>query len=276
MEARELSLFTDDEQRPQRRKPAGGSGNPIVFRDYESYVAKFRTANFAKTTDDTYTPQDVYEAVLRYVGTVTDLSGREILRPFYPGGDYERAGYPEDGVVVDNPPFSQFTRICRFYSARGIPFFLFGPGMTIFSCCSCCTAVVADTQITFDNGAVVKCNFASNLFGDTVAMTSPELAAMIAACPSQRQPPKLPKYEYPPEVLSVSDMQTLCRGGVDFSVGRSECRIIRNLDLHPKKGGLYGNHLLLAEAKAEAKADCTVRIGLSARERRMVERLGKS
>jgi hypothetical protein len=87
-----------------KRTPKGGSSNPIVFHDYESYIAKFREQ--AKTTDDTYTPPDVYEAVVKYVGTIYDLTDKVILRPFYPGGDYRNAEYPEDGVVIDNPPFS--------------------------------------------------------------------------------------------------------------------------------------------------------------------------
>ncbi len=101
---RQLSLFDDteenkagtpldqfeapeEEQTPKRLK--GGSQNPIVFHDYESYVAKFREG--PKTTDDTYTPKDVYEAVLQYVGEVYDMTGKQVLRPFYPGGDYENA-----------------------------------------------------------------------------------------------------------------------------------------------------------------------------------------
>ena len=94
----------------QRVKPSGGSQNPIVFQDYDSFVAKFSVAN-AKTTDDCYTPKDVYEAVVEYVSTITDMSGKQILRPFYPGGDYMNAEYPEDGVVIDNPPFSMFTKM---------------------------------------------------------------------------------------------------------------------------------------------------------------------
>ena len=39
----QLSLFPDEETRPQVRRPTrnGGSGNPIVFHDYESFIAKF-------------------------------------------------------------------------------------------------------------------------------------------------------------------------------------------------------------------------------------------
>ena len=101
---RQLSLFDDTEEKkagtpldqfetPEEEQAAkklkGGSQNPIVFHDYESYVAKFKDE--PKTTDDTYTPKDVYEAVLQYVGEVYDMTGKQVLRPFYPGGDYENA-----------------------------------------------------------------------------------------------------------------------------------------------------------------------------------------
>ena len=138
----------------------GGSGNPIVFHDYDGFVAKFQ--NKEKTTDDTYTPQDIYEAVLAYVRTIYPMDVKEILRPFYPGGDYERAEYPENGVVIDNPPFSIFKKICRFYSERKIPFFIFGPGLTIFSCLEYCSAVVVAPSIEFSNGAIIKCGFAAS------------------------------------------------------------------------------------------------------------------
>lgn len=70
------SLFPDLDTIPQPRRPksaTGGSGNPIVFHDYESYIAKFRDVE--KTTDDTYTPRDVYEAVCQYVDETVGLAG---------------------------------------------------------------------------------------------------------------------------------------------------------------------------------------------------------
>lgn len=278
----ELDLFGQEVMR-QRRKPTGGSTNPIVFRDYDAYLAKF-TGGHAKTTDDTYTPRDVFEAVVEYVSTITDMSGRQILRPFYPGGDYINAEYPENGIVIDNPPFSMFTKICRFFTAQGIPFFLFGPGLTIASCCKYCTAVIIAEQITFDNGATVRSNFASNLYGDTIITTAPLLSDLIARCHSQKPKNPLPSFEYPPEILSVSDMQSIARNGVEFSVSRSEAVIIRDLDLHPKKGGLFGDHFLLSQAKAKEKqiakeqrkdkAKSGLQVSLSPRERRISEKLG--
>lgn len=227
--------------------------NPIVFHDYESFLAKFKEN--PKTTDECWTPKDVYEAVLKYVGEIYSLEGKQILRPFYPGGDYERAEYPADGVVVDNPPFSIFTKICRFYTERNIPFFLFGPALTIFSCCRHgATAVVIARSIEFSNGAKVPCNFASNLFGDILATTAPRLDELIAACPSQDTKVNLPKYSYPDNLLSVSDLQVIARGGVEFGVEREYCTRVRNLEAMPKGKGLFGDHYLLSSAKAKAKA----------------------
>ena len=150
----QLNLFGEEELRPKAKRPARGSQSSIVFHDYESFLAKF--ADNPKTTDDCFTPKDVYEAVVQYVGTVIDLSDKVILRPFFPGGDYENAEYPENGVVIDNPPFSLFTKICAFYSARQIPFFIFGNGLTIGRCYKFCTAVVVDSLIVFENGAKVQ------------------------------------------------------------------------------------------------------------------------
>lgn len=209
----QLTLFQEaDIPRPPKPKArSGGSANSIVFHDYESFIAKF--ADNPKTTDDCFTPQDVYEAVVRYVGTIVDLTDKVILRPFFPGGDYEHSDYPDNGVVIDNPPFSIFTKCCAFYARHHIPFFLFGPGLTITSCCKYCTAVIVADQITFENGAKVKCNFASNLYGDKIITTAPLLNEYITACESQNQKANLAKYRYPDEVLDVSAVQTICRGG---------------------------------------------------------------
>lgn len=270
---RQLTLFGDgdiEKPKPKRPQRSGGSQNPIVFKDYESFLAKFQYQE--KTTDDTYTPKDVYEAVVEYVGTVVDLSDKVILRPFYPGGDFENAEYPENGIVIDNPPFSIFTKICAWYTAREIPFFLFGPALTIFSVCDFCTAVIISHSITFENKIASNCNFASNLYGDTIVTTAPYLNDLLEQCPSQGEKVNLPSYEYPAELLSVSDLQSIARGGILFSVKRDESMVVRSIDNHPKSG-LFGNHLLIAKAKAKAKAVIPVR--LSQREQRIISELNK-
>lgn len=274
----QLALFGDEVMAScatvARKVRSGGSSNPIVFRDYDSFMAKF--ADNPKTTDECWTPEDVYNAVVEYVGTITDMSGRQILRPFYPGGDYLNAEYPDDGIVIDNPPFSMFTSIVQFYTRERIPFFLFGPGMSIMSAAPYCTCVFISETLRFTNGASVRVNFASNLFGDTIATTAPLLDRLIRKCPSQDTKANLPNYEYPPEVVSASDLQTICRGGIEFALRRGECMILRTLDNHPKKN-LFGNHLLTTcangEAKAKAKAKDIKYIELSERERKIIGRL---
>ena len=275
---RQATLFNIDEvPTAVRRSPKGGSGNPIVFHDYESYVAKFQ--NKEKTTDDTYTPPDVYDAVLHYVGTIYDMKGKEVLRPFYPGGDYRHAVYPDDGVVVDNPPFSIFTEICKFYSEAKIPFFLFGPGLTIFSALRYCSVVVVSRQITFSNGAKVKCNFATNLIGDIWVTTAVALDRALEKCKSQDNAKKLKKYSFPCELLSVSDFQTISRGNEDFSIKKTDGIIVRDLDLLPKSGWLFGAHILVntkcghAVQRAVERATVAIPVNLSKREQRIIEKL---
>ena len=228
----------------------------------------------------------MYEAVVRYVGTVIDLTDKVILRPFFPGGDYENAEYPENGVVIDNPPFSLFTKICAFYSARQIPFFIFGNGLTIGRCYKFCTAVVVDSLIVFENGAKVQCNFASNLYGDAIAVTAPLLSQMIAACPSQDTKVNLPSFQYPQQLVTISDLQKICKGGTEFRIERSQAHIVGNLDNFPKKSGLFGAQLLVSDEKAAEKDKAKVftkevleqdiPVPLSDRERKIIERLNQN
>lgn len=178
------------------------------------------------------------------------------------------------GAATSSPPFSIFSKICKFYTARHIPFFLFGPGMTIATVSTYATAVIINTGLVFENGANVRVNFASSLFPGVALMTAPRLNDLIKACPSQNQKKELSIYETPDELLSVSDLQTICNGGIDFVVRRSECVRVRSLDLHPKRGGLFGDHFLIAQAQAKAKAKRAIHIPLSEREQRIVERLG--
>ena len=54
-----------------KKRRGGKSMNPIVFHDYEGFLAKFKEN--PKTTDECWTPKDVYEAVLKYVGEIYPL-----------------------------------------------------------------------------------------------------------------------------------------------------------------------------------------------------------
>ena len=133
-----------------------------LFNDYDKFIDKFKPK---KTTDDCYTPAPVYDAVLNFVQTNCDIKGMKVVRPFYPGGNYEDADY-ENSVVIDNPPFSIISKICSFFMDRKIKFFLFAPHLTIFGLLSNddIQVVVNDDAIIYANGAKVKTSFVTNLF----------------------------------------------------------------------------------------------------------------
>ena len=147
---KQLTLFNEIVVKPKEGDPAGRSRDE-VFNDYDGFLDKFQAK---KTTDDCYTPAPVYDAILDFVKTLTPLDGRPIVRPFYPGGDFVNYEYPENCVVIDNPPFSILSQIVRFYSAHNVPFFLFGPSLTLFTAQDCdVTYIIADSDIIYENGA---------------------------------------------------------------------------------------------------------------------------
>lgn len=92
--------------------------------EYDAFVEKFKPK---KTTDDCYTPPLVYDAVREWACREYGIDKSSIVRPFYPGGDYERFEYPKGCCVLDNPPFSILSRICEFYLDREIDFFSIRP-----------------------------------------------------------------------------------------------------------------------------------------------------
>lgn len=61
----------------------------------------------------------MYDVVLKHVRKKYNIAeDTPIVRPFYPGGDYEHYDYPEGCVVVDNPPFSIFAKILDFFGLK--------------------------------------------------------------------------------------------------------------------------------------------------------------
>ena len=92
------------------------------FNDYEGFVDKFKPK---LTTDDCYTPQEVYDTILDWLKKKANIEGLKIIRPFWPGGDFEKQEYPNDCIVVDNPPFSILSKIVSFFSDRNIFFSYF-------------------------------------------------------------------------------------------------------------------------------------------------------
>ena len=225
--------------------------------EYQAFVDKFKPK---KTTDDCYTPPEIYEVVKNWACKEYGIDPAKIVRPFYPGGDYERYSYPYGAVVLDNPPFSILSKICKFYLDRGISFFLFAPSLTAFSGSKIfhrMNHIICDANITYENGAVVRTAFVTSYGRDIVAQTAPELGWMINETSARLRKEKtreLPKYEYPDHIITAARMQYYAKHGVDFKVRSGDCVLISAMDRQRAVGKrIFGRGLLLSDKVAERK-----------------------
>ena len=235
----QLTLFglsrSAGEPVPEKKK---GRGRVETFEDYEGFVEKFAAK---KTTDDCYTPEPVYRAVVDFVGTMTDLEGRDIVRPFWPGADFTARDYPAGCIVIDNPPFSILTKIVRFYCAAGVQFFLFAPSLTLFVAKDCdLTYIIADCDITFENGAVVRTGFVTNIPSDTRIWCCPQLKKAIEA--AQAFPDKTKKgFLYPDHIVTAATLQRLVAHATELRIRKDACYPIRDSDMARAAGrSLFG------------------------------------
>lgn len=213
--------------RPELRK-----SNKTKFEDYDGFVEKFKKK---KTTDDCYTPPLVYDAICEWAENEYGVSRADFCRPFWPGGDYKSFDY-EGKIVVDNPPFSILSQIIDFYNLLGLKYFLFAPLLTsmkhsVKDCCFLCCG----SSITYENGAVVNTAFLTNLEPPEIMIrTAPELKKAVedadARARKERKPPELPKYKYPPEVVSIALVSTFARHNVPVTIRRDELEYIPALD----------------------------------------------
>ena len=242
--------------------------------EYNEFLDKFEQP---KTTDDCYTPDKVYDAVVGWVETEYGVDRKDFVRPFYPGGDYEHYKYPKDCIVVDNPPFSILSQILNFYKDNGIKFFLFAPALTLFSSSSSSAcAVGAGGQVVYENKANVSTSFLTNLEDDRFR-TAPTLYKAINDAMNEilaETARELPKNDYPDTVVTSTKLSYFSKYGVDFRVSRKESEQIRQLDAQKEKNkGIFGSGYLISE-KAAAEKAAAEKWELSDREWEIVHRLG--
>jgi len=256
-----------------------------LFSDYEGFLEKFE---IKKTTDDCYTPKSVMDAIVEYVNENYSLSGKKIVRPFFPGGDYESIEYTDDMVVIDNPPFSIITKICRYYIENRVKFFLFCPHLTAFGSDIDCTHIIASADIQYENGAIIKTAFVSNLFGDLKIIGAADLNAKIKAAQKNNKA-NLPKYKYPDNVITVSKISYFVEKGIPIKIMKKDLQHCRVLDCQKKHGkGLFGYGFIASDsataavkaavkaaAKAAAIEENVIYWELSRRELDIVKSLGQ-
>lgn len=243
--------------------------------EYEAFLKKFEPK---KTTDDCYTPPEIYDVIRDWACAEYGIDPKKIVRPFYPGGDYERYEYGFDDVVLDNPPFSILSKICEFYLDNGIQFFLFAPSLTALNgkrISERINHIFCDADITYENGAVVRTAFVTS-YGDEIARTAPDLMKKIKKVQDEKKKGiVLPKYEYPNNILTAAMMQKYAKYGIEYKVKRTDAVSIGSMDMQRQCGkSIFGGGLLLSE-RAAAERKHIVEWQLSEREKAIVSRLGR-
>ena len=240
------------------RKELDGDAHEDGNEEYNDFVDKFKDP---KTTDDCYTPENIYEVIAAYVEKKYGVKRTRFMRPFFPGGDYEAEVYGKGAVVVDNPPFSILAEIIDFYVVNNVRFFLFAPGLAALNYVNRkgVAAICTYAGITYENGASVTTSFVTNLEAeDVAALSDPELAADIDKTNEENEAAmrhSVPKYDYPLNVLTAAKMGYLSKYGQALTIKRSDGIFIRALDAQKDEGkGIYGGALLLSEKAAAEKA----------------------
>lgn len=255
-------------------------------KSYEEFLKKFEVK---KTTDDCFTPYQVYDVILDWVVDHYHVDHEKVVRPFYPGGDYEHYDYPEDAIVVDNPPFSIESKIIDFYLKHDIDFFLFAPSLTMFYSMAkhfnSITGIVISSNIEYTNGAKIRTGFITNLDPDNIIRVVPDLSDAIEKINATINPKKhVPRYTYPKNVVRVTDLFKICSNHQSITIPRSKAVFISKLDSQKKlHKGIFGGGTLVSSdvaddvSRLKHVADDVSRITwtLSDREKELVDELDR-
>ena len=122
--------------------------------------------------------------------------------------------------------------------------------------------IICNAGIEYENGAIVRTAFVTNLGDDVVMQTAPTLGAAVNSVVEELRKEKvrtLPKYDYPDHVVTAAMMQRYSKYGIDFKVRRKDCIQISALDAQRKNGKtIFGAGLLLSDRAAaeHAAAEC--------------------
>ena len=178
------------------------------------------------------------------------------------GGDYEHYDYPEGCVVIDNPPFSIYAKVVRFYLSRGIHFLLFAPGLTQLvlgaDVCYLCTF----NDVIYQNGALVRTSFTTNMVPSVRLWTAPDLRLAVQEAADRfaarnrrklngsKKPVGKKRYRWPDHFISTATVGKIAVRGVDYRIPSDACTYIRKAgDIE-----LFGSALLLSQEAAADRA----------------------
>ena len=250
----ETELTNEDREQEFRERMERGELSDDD-EEYQEFLKKFEAK---KTTDDCYTPDNIYDAVRDWVAEKYKIGSAAIVRPFYPGGDYKSEKYPSGCVVIDNPPFSIISEICEWYTSKRIKFFLFAPTLTLLGIMrGSANYVACGCGVVYENGASVNTSFVTNMGGNKIVAAADlrEILDDENKKNLKKLHRELPKYSYPDEVLTATMLCYMAAHGVSLEISERDAHFIRALDAQKASGkGLFGSGFLLSEKAAAEKA----------------------
>lgn len=212
----------------------------IETEEYKLFVEKFRAdITHVKTTDDHYTPKEVYEVVFAHCVETYGIDPQKVVRPFYPGGDYKNNDYSGGKVVIDNPPFSISSEIIDFYLENKIPFFLFADGKTIYrKLRKDVRIIVINKTLTFHDKAKVNIGFVTNLDESGIEY-NPNLSKEIERAQDEKKIKK-EKVKYPENILCLGNYHSKLKNHNVF-IPKKNLTFTRNVG----NVTIYGGGLIL-------------------------------
>lgn len=253
-DADETELTNEDREQEFRERMEHGELSDDD-EEYQEFLKKFEAK---KTTDDCYTPDNIYGAVRDWVTKKYKIGSAAIVRPFYPGGDYKSEKYPSGCVVIDNPPFSIISEICEWYTNKKINFFLFAPTLTLLGIMrGSANYVACGCGVVYENGASVNTSFVTNMGGNKIVAAADlrEILDDENKKNLKKLHRELPKYSYPDEVLTATMLCYMAAHGVSLEISKRDVHFIRSLDAQKASGkALFGSGFLLSEKAAAEKA----------------------
>ena len=256
---------------------------------YKYCVTNGRNIN---STDECYTPPAVYDTVLNYAVERYGLQDKHIVRPFIPGGDYQKYVYDKNDVVIDNPPFSMTIKIAKWYIENNIPFFLFINGLYGVSLSrglhGKATVIVTNANVSFyHNGSEkrIKLGFVTNLEPKNIVIRGD--ATLTNRLNGLVNKKSFKRFHYPENFLKNNDILSALQRNVELKLTTDNCLFEDNLDYHkaqmhakPQRVHVFGGGYLVSdqlynEFKESLKHDLpgTYWVTLSTREQKLIEQL---
>lgn len=210
--------------------------------EYNDFVEKFKPE---ASTDECYTPKEVYDKVCDFVEEEYGVSRDNFVRPFYPGGDYQKYEYKDTDIVVDNPPFSIENKILDYYNSNNIKYFLFCDELTVIGRLTNkrkSSIIIADCRITYENEAIVNTNFVTNL--DEKPKIKVRKNFLKNDLSSETKIYKLPQ-----EAISIKELSQLSRSGYEMDIDADDFVHVNRLE---NCKHIYGGNIILKSSIAKS------------------------